>query len=218
MRQSGKSWREAWNNAALIQGWSLTSDRNQRRYVKAALQRCIVSNRAYGGGASGSTNTSVIKYFGTGLIAKNKLNPKHFHGLRNTPVANWPKSQYFTYFQAVMTDTVDDVYSTVNVTVSRTTLIAWVYTFIFSKTPKEFKVSSGTAKFNHLGTFRRNCVFNWIIQLPNNKIPKILIRKLKSHNKPISNSYKKIGTKKGVLYPLRINILNLNVKSSQMVP
>jgi len=154
----GKPWLEAWTQAAHLQGWSLSNDKNQRKYVKAGFQQCVVSNRAYGGGALEDPTEEVQEFFGKGIVAQNMLNPKDFHNLSEAPKSCWPEQQQHRHFVLKLADVIAAAYTGNPAKLSFTGLSNQAYKFICDKYVG--KVEPNAKK--RYETPRRDAVRKWI--------------------------------------------------------
>lgn len=77
---------------ALAASWSVGS-RHMTGYVKQAFQRCLVSSRLIGAGTHAMESDEVVANIaGVGAIARNRLNPVDFHGLKEMAPECWPQS------------------------------------------------------------------------------------------------------------------------------
>jgi hypothetical protein len=80
--------------SGIVAGW-VPKAKAQLRYIKDALKRVLVANRAlespFAQVEDPQIRTWLIEELGANsLIAKNRLTPKHFHNLDSDPLCNWP--------------------------------------------------------------------------------------------------------------------------------
>jgi hypothetical protein len=80
--------------SGIVAGW-VPKAKAQLRYIKDALKRVLVSNRAlvspFAKVEDPKIRTWLIEELGANsLIAKNRLTPKHFHDLNSEPIPKWP--------------------------------------------------------------------------------------------------------------------------------
>jgi hypothetical protein len=80
--------------SGIVAGW-VPKAKAQLRYIKDALKRVLVANRAlvspFDHVEDPKIRSWLVEELGANsLIAKNRLTPRHFHALDNDPVASWP--------------------------------------------------------------------------------------------------------------------------------
>jgi hypothetical protein len=91
--------------SGIVAGW-VPKAKAQLRYIKDALKRVLVSNRAlvcpFAHVADPKIRSWLIEELGANsLIAKNRLTPRHFHNLDKDPILNWSVSTKTSGFSSL---------------------------------------------------------------------------------------------------------------------
>ena len=156
-----------WTKCALVAGWTVNS-KHMEGYCKQAFLRCIVSSRLIMGGTlERGTEEIVANIAGVGAVAKNRLTPCHFHGLREL-VPRWPESTKTQIWVDQLTDSIRNTLKEERPELEGPALIgaeSYVCTRVYLQLAKMhnlYERESGAA-LSAASKEARDCVKDWII-------------------------------------------------------